>query len=174
MNEKPETNCHPECTRQVMLQRKPIIRAHVLPLIGLTVRSDQLDLVSNNAKTLAEAAYETGSSVWGLWDSETLVGLMAMINPSEYPFQDYPFVDPRDGTPAAYLWRLMVGAGFQGRGYGAAALEMAFETARDWGFTRLIAHVSDAPHSNLPFYRRYGFEPTGLIEDGELVIAATA
>ena len=155
-----------------MLQRKPIIRAHVLPLIGLTVRSDQLDLVSNNAKTLAEAAYETGSSVWGLWDSETLVGLMAMINPSEHPFQDYPFVDPRDGTPAAYLWRLMVGAGFQGRGYGAAALEMAFETARDWGFTRLIAHVSDAPHSNLPFYQRFGFEPTGLIEDGELVIAA--
>lgn len=155
-----------------MLERKPVLREHVLPLIRLAVRPDQADLVSNNAKTLAEAAYETGSSVWGLWDDATLVGLMAMINPAEHPFQDYPFVDPRDGTPAAYLWRLMVGADFQCRGYGSAALEMAFLTTRDWGFTCLIAHVSDAPHSNLPFYQRYGFERTELIEEGELVIAA--
>ncbi len=44
-----------------MLERRPVLRAHVLPLIGLTVRADQADLVSSNAKTLAEAAYETGS-----------------------------------------------------------------------------------------------------------------
>jgi diamine N-acetyltransferase len=155
-----------------MLERRPVIRAHVLPLIGLVVRPDQADLVSSNAKTLAEAAYETGSQVWGLWDDQALVGLMAMINPSEHPWGDYPFVDPRDGTPAAYLWRLMMGADFQGRGYGAAALAMAFAQSRTWGYTRLIAHVSYAPHSNLPFYQRYGFETTGLVEDDELVIAA--
>ncbi|MGL4319768.1 MAG: GNAT family N-acetyltransferase [Paracoccaceae bacterium] len=165
-------NMSPDPKAPKGLERRPVLRAHVLPLISLVVRPDQLDLVSNNAKTLAEAAYETGSYVWGLWDDATLIGLMAMINPAEHPFQDYPFVDPRDGVPAAYLWRLMVGAGFQGRGYGAAALTMAFETARKWGFARLIAHVSDAPHSNLPFYQRFGFERTGLIEDGELVIAA--
>ena len=49
-----------------MLERRPVLRTHVLPVIGLVVRSDQLDLVSSNAKTLAEAAYETGSDVWGL------------------------------------------------------------------------------------------------------------
>jgi diamine N-acetyltransferase len=154
-----------------MMQRKPVLRAHVLPLIGLAVRPDQLDLVSSNAKTLAEAAYETGSCVWGLWDDATLVGLMAMINPGEHPWGDDPFVDPRDGTPAAYLWRLMVGAGFQGRGYGAAALDMAFRQSRAWGYSRLIAHVSDAPHSNLPFYQHRGFYSTGVIDDGELIIA---
>jgi diamine N-acetyltransferase len=156
----------------MMLERRPVLRAHVLPLIGLTVRPDQLDLVSSNAKTLAEAAYETGSVVWGLWDDTALVGLMAMINSAEHPFQDYPFNDPRDGTPAAYLWRLMIGADFQGKGYGGAALTMAFDQARAWGYIRMMAHVSDAPHSNLPFYQRYGFELTGLIEDDELVIAA--
>ena len=161
----------PERAGKMMLHRLPVLRAHVLPLIRLTVRADQLDLVSSNAKTLAEAAYETGSQVWGLWDDAALVGLMAMINPSAHPFQDYPFADPRDGTPAAYLWRLMVGAGFQGCGYGAAALQMAFTQSRAWGYSRLIAHVSHAPHSNLPFYQRYGFETTGLIEDDEQVIA---
>jgi diamine N-acetyltransferase len=155
-----------------MLQRKPVLREHVLPLIGLVVRPDQLDLVSNNAKTLAEAAYETGSYVWGLWDGELPVGLMAMIHPAECPFTDYPLVDPRTGTPAAYLWRLMIAADHQGKGHGAAALQMAFDTARSWGYDHIFAHVSHAPHSNLPFYQHHGFDSTGVIEDGELVIVA--
>lgn len=154
------------------LHRRPVIRAHVLPLIALTVRADQADLVSGNAKTLAEAAYETGSHIWGLWEGDAPVGLMAMIHPAECPFDDYPLVDPRNGTPAAYLWRLMIAANHQGKGYGAAALQMAVDTARSWGYTRLFAHVSHAPHSNLPFYQRYGFESTGVIEEGELVIVA--
>ena len=80
---------------------------------------------------MTEAAYETGSDVWGLWDKAALVGLMAMINPAEHPFHDYPFSDPRDGTPAAYLWRLMVGGGSSGQGL--------------WG--RRIAHgVQPGPH----------------------------
>ncbi len=100
------------------------------------------------------------------------VGLMAMIHRRECPFDDYPLVDPRDGTPAAYLWRLMIGADHQGKGYGAAALGMAFDTARNWGYDRLFAHVSHAPHSNLPFYQRYGFESTGILQEDELVIVA--
>jgi diamine N-acetyltransferase len=143
-----------------------------LPLIGWVVRPDQRDLVSNNAKTLAEAAYETGSYVWGLWLDNTPVGLMSMIHPAECPFTDYTLADPRDGRPAAYLWRLMIAADRQGNGYGAAALQMARETAGSWGYDRLFAHVSHAPHSNLPFYQHHGFENTGVIEDGELVIIA--
>jgi diamine N-acetyltransferase len=152
------------------MERRPVLREHVLPLIGLKVRPDQMDLVSSNAKTVAEAAYETGSHVWGLWDGEVLVGLMAMIHPGEYPWDDYSFHQPGADRTAAYLWRLMVGAEFQGRGYGGAALAEAVAQAREWGCTRLTAHVSDAPHSNLPFYERFGFRKTGVIEDGELVI----
>jgi diamine N-acetyltransferase len=166
-----QVNMPPDRKAPSMLTRRPVIRAHVLPLIALHVRPDQLDLVSNNAKTLAEAAYEPGSHVWGLWVADTLVGLMAMINPAQDTADDYPLIDPRDGTPAAYLWRLMVGADFQGRGYGAAALQMAFAQTRDWGFSRLFAHVSHAPHSNLPFYQHHGFANTGVVQDGELVIA---
>ena len=155
-----------------MLTRRPVLRAHMLPLIRLVVRADQADLVSSNAKTLAEAAYEPGSYVWGLWDQETLVGLMAMINPAEGHIQGDPLRQQPDDANAAYLWRLMIGADFQGRGYGAAALTMACAQSRDWGFSRLTAHVSYAPHSNLPFYERHGFVSTGVIEDDELIIAA--
>jgi diamine N-acetyltransferase len=153
------------------MERRPVLRDHVRPLIGLKVRPDQEDLVSSNAKTLAEAAYETGSHVWGLWDGTVLVGLMAMIHPGEYPWDAYSFPQPDEDRTAAYLWRLMIGAEFQGRGHGRAALTEAVIQARAWGCSRLTAHVSDAPHSNLPFYERFGFRNTGRIEDGELVIA---
>jgi diamine N-acetyltransferase len=156
-----------------MLSLRPVLRDHVLPLIGLKVRADQEDLVSSNAKTLAEAAYETGSYVWGLWDGEALVGLMAMIHPGEYPRDDYQLPQPPDNSAAAaYLWRLMIGSDFQGKGYGAAALAAAFAQTRTWGYTQVTAHVSDAPHSNLGFYERFGFVSTGVIDDGELVICA--
>jgi diamine N-acetyltransferase len=84
----------------------------VLPLIRLSVDEGQGGLVAENAKTLAQAAYETGSSVWGLWVSEEPVGLMAMIDP-----RVYPWLDEGDDPSAAYLWRLMIDARHQGRGY---------------------------------------------------------
>jgi diamine N-acetyltransferase len=153
-----------------MLACRPVLRDHVLPLIELTVRPDQADLVSNNAKTLAQAAYETGSYVWGLWDGDTLVGLMAMIHPGEYPWDDRASFEPDADRDAAYLWRLMIGAEFQGKGYGGAALTQAIAQARAWGCPRLTAHVADEPHSNMGFYARYGFRNTGKIEDDEVVI----
>ena len=154
-----------------MLERRPVLRDDVVPLIKLAVRPDQSDLVASNATTLAQAAYETGSYVWGLWDGDILVGLMAMIHPGEYPWDGYGGNEPNDDRTAAYLWRLRVGVDFQGKGYGSAALAMAFEQARTWGCPRLTAHVSDAPHSNLSFYERFGFRNTGEIDQGEVVIA---
>jgi diamine N-acetyltransferase len=153
-----------------MLERRPVLRDHVLPLIGLSVRPDQAGLVSDNATTLAQAAYETGSYVWGLWDGAAPVGLMAMIHPGEYPWDDRASFEPDTDREAAYLWRLMIGAEFQGKGYGDAALTAAIAQARAWGCPRLTAHVADEPHSNLGFYERVGFRKTGKIEDGEAVI----
>ncbi len=156
-----------------MLTRRPVLRGHVRPLILIKVRPDQQDLVSDNAKTLAQAAYETGSYVWGLWDDDTVVGLMAMIHPGEYPWGDYAFHEPGEEQDAAYLWRLLIGAEFQGKGYGSAALAMAFAQTRAWGYSRLTAHVTDAAHSNMAFYERFGFRKTGKVEDGEAVIAVS-
>jgi diamine N-acetyltransferase len=155
-----------------MLVRRPVLREHIVPLIGLTVRADQAGLVSSNVKTLAQAAYEPGAYVWGLWYEAVPVGLMAMIHPGEAHKADDPLRQQPDDPTAAYLWRLMIGADFQGSGYGSAALAMAFFQARDWGFSRLTAHVADTPHSNLGFYKRFGFRDTGLIEYDERVIIA--
>lgn len=151
-----------------MLEKRAVTRETLWPLIRLEVRPDQRDLVSSNMKTFAEAPFETGAYVWGLWEGDEPVGLMAMVHPGEY--QHY---QPDDGIDreAAYLWRLMIAAPFQGRGYGRQAIAMVTQVARDWGCPRITASVADVPHSNMGFYERLGFRWTGGYEEGEKVIS---
>ncbi len=149
----------------MMLELRDVDRKTVRALIALDVGPAQRDLVSPNATTLAEAAHEPGSRVWGLWNGDVPVGLMAMIHPGETPF-----LDEGDDPEAAYLWRLMVDAKHQGKGHGRAALDAAVEQARAWGLPRLVATVADEAHSNIGFYERFGFRRTGRVVGDEVEI----
>jgi diamine N-acetyltransferase len=148
-----------------VLERRAVLRDHVLPLIRLKVGEAQDGLVAENAKTLAQAAYETGSHVWGLWAGEEPVGLMAMIDP-----RAYPWIDEGDDPGAAYLWRLMVDARHQGKGHGRAAIAEAVAVARGWGLPRLGASVVDRPGGAMGFYEAIGFRRTGRLVAGEAEI----
>lgn len=148
-----------------MLEKREVTRETLWPLIRLEVRPDQRDLVSSNMKTFAEAPFETGARVWGLWDGAVPVGLMAMVHPGEFLW-----FRPEDDREAAYLWRLMIAAPFQGQGYGRQAIALAVEVARAWGCPRITSSVADVPHSNMGFYERLGFRWTGGYEEGEKVI----
>ena len=63
-----------------MLERREITRETLSPILKLKVRPGQEHLVAPNAVTVAQCAYEQpGGYVWGLWDGEQPVGLIAMI-----------------------------------------------------------------------------------------------
>jgi diamine N-acetyltransferase len=149
----------------VTLEARPVTRETLWPLISLSVRDDQRDLVSSNMKTLAEAPYEPGSVVWGLWYGDTPVGLMAMVDPAGVRLHG-----PRLMPGAAYLWRLMIAADRQGRGYGGQALNLAVATARGWDASHLVTGVNDVPHGNRGFYERHGFRDTGVVEADDLLL----
>jgi diamine N-acetyltransferase len=148
-----------------MLEKRLVTRDHLWPLINLTVRPDQHDLVSSNMKTFAEAPFEPGSRVWGLWVGETPVGLMAMVHPREYPYHE-----EGDDVEAAYVWRLMIAADHQGHGYGRTAIGMAVAVARYWGCPRITLGVSPASHSAQQFYEKMGFRSTGRIVEEDLIM----
>ncbi len=149
-----------------MLERRDVVRDHLWPLINLSVHPHQRDLVSSNMKTFAEAPFEPGSRVWGLWQGATPVGLMAMVHPREYPYHA-----PEDDHEAAYLWRLMIAADHQRCGYGRAAIAMSLQVAREWDCPRLTLGVSDAAHSAEGFYEMMGFRRTGHVIEGDTMMS---
>jgi GNAT superfamily N-acetyltransferase len=68
-----------------------------------------------------------------------------------------------------YLWRLLVDRRHQRRGIGGRIISLVIDHARDQGATTLLTSWSEGPGGPEPFYRRLGFEPTGEIEDDEIV-----
>ncbi len=140
----------------------------MLPLIDLQVSSEQADFVAPNAVTLAQAAYETGSEVLGIWRENEPVGLMAMIDLSVVEEED-----EADRT-SAYLWRLMVAKQHQGQGIGRAAFGHFRAWAKARGLDRLIVSVVEENRTAWRIYEANGLRPTGRVQDGEAELAGPA
>ncbi|WP_030479130.1 GNAT family N-acetyltransferase [Lentzea albidocapillata] len=70
-----------------------------------------------------------------------------------------------------FLWRLLVGAEHQGRGYGSAILDEVVALLRAAGAADLLTSYVPGEGSPEPFYRAFGFVPTGEAdEDGEIIL----
>lgn len=133
-------------------------------IIKLKVRADQEHLVAPNSVTIAQFHYEPAGWVRGLWDGETPVGLIAMIN----PLIESPSFEEGDRTDAAYLWRLMIADEHQGKGYGGAAIAIAYQQTRAWGLPKLQTSVVPGENCPMPFYEKHGLMQTGKMLDEEI------
>jgi diamine N-acetyltransferase len=135
-------------------------------LAGLAVRPDQTQFVATVTKSYADAAAQPNSNptMWGIYAGDEPVGF-AMIEDGAEPTADEPH-------PWRYtLWRLLIDAHHQRRGYGRAALDLVIDylgTRPD--ATELITSAVPGDGSPLPFYERYGFEQTGEVYEGEVVL----
>ena len=76
---------------------------------------------------------------------------------------------PTDSSPVPFLWRLLVDKWHQGRGIGWRVLDIVADQARAWSSTALFVSWVEGYGSPGPFYKRYGFGPTGEMEDDEVV-----
>jgi diamine N-acetyltransferase len=104
---------------------------------------------------------------WAVHDAAmgTLVGFVMISDNIPEPI-DEDLVGPY------YLWKLLIDHRFQGRGYGAAALDaVAGYLATRPGADVLYTSCSDGPGSPRGFYLRYGFTDTGRVMWGENVLA---
>ena len=135
-------------------------------LAALAVRPDQTHFVATVAKSYADAAAQPNShpTMWGIYAGDEPVGF-TMIEDGAEPTADEP--DPWRYT----LWRLLIDARHQRRGYGRAALDLVIDylgTRPD--ATELITSAVPGEGSPLPFYERYGFVQTGEVHEGEVVL----
>lgn len=73
-------------------------------------------------------------------------------------------------TGRHFIWRLLVDKHHQGRGIGREILTQIAALVREDGATELLTSYDPGDGEPLPFYQKFGFEPTGEIDDGEIVL----
>ena len=128
----------------------------VRSICRLEVGRDQLRFVAPNAVSFAEALFEPKAWYRAIAADGLPVGFVMLYDDPERPLY--------------YLWRFMIDARFQGKGYGARAVELLVEHVRTRpGATELTLSWVPGPGSPEGFYRRLGFEPTGEVDGDEIV-----
>jgi len=87
-----------------------------------------------------------------------MLGLDAPPGDERYPFR-------------YFLWKLLIDARFQRRGYGAATIDSVVDLLRGYpSADALFTSAVSGPASPASFYEHYGFVRTGEIFDDEIVL----
>ncbi|MEV6175692.1 GNAT family N-acetyltransferase [Streptomyces sp. NPDC052015] len=132
---------------------------------ALHVRKRQKQFVASVSKSLKEAAKKPDSNPWyrAVYRGDEPVGfVMLSWKPPAGLYEGRHF-----------LWRFLVDKRYQGRGIGREALTQVVALVRADGATELLTSYWPGDGEPWPFYKKFGFEPTGEIDDGEIVLRLT-
>jgi len=137
---------------------RPVTDANVDALIKLAVAPDQQGLVAPVAASLAQASVRTPGRPLAIHDGGQPVGLLLLWDSRR---------DRDDPADELYVWRLLIDARHQRRGFGTLAMRWVIDEARRLGVASVgLSHQMQPGHAG-PFYERLGFRYTGVIDDGE-------
>ena len=145
---------------------RQITEGTVRAVCDLRVSAEQEHYVASNAVSLAQALFSPAAWYQAVYADEVLVGFV-MLRHEAMPPTAAPSVVQR-----VSVWRLMVDARFQGRGFGRRALELVLEEVQRQDLYRSL-ELSYAPGIGSPegFYRKLGFSATGEMRRGEIVMS---
>ena len=139
-----------------MIDIRPITADDVVPLHKVTVRADQDRFIAPNTMTIAQARFETGAYDFCIWDGDTRVGLIALIDMAEH--EDRSEIDAPD---AVYVWRLLIGTEFQGKGFGSATIAFTEDWARKRGRRCVQIQAVEDNAAAVGMYQSLGYALTG-------------
>lgn len=148
-----------------MISLRPIDASNRVAVEELRVGPGQERFVSGVSDSLAEAAeYPKACPVyWAIYAEEVPVGFVMISDgiPEGHPEYIGPY----------FLWKLLIDERFQGRGLGRATLDAIVGYVRDRpGAEALLTSAVPGEGSPIGFYERYGFERTGDVHEGEIVL----
>jgi diamine N-acetyltransferase len=152
-----------------MISLRPIESSNYREAIELSVGPDQQRFVASNLQSLADAyVWREAAEPFAVYSDDEMVGFALL-----FPLADRGDDDsiPEPGTECGFiLVRLMIDDRFQGRGYGRDALDAIVALVRDRGLPTIRLSVVPENEQALEFYRRNGFDETGEIHGGEIVM----
>lgn len=147
---------------------RPITEENWAACVELVVAPEQTEFVASNAMSLAQAAYQRRPSLipLGVYHRETMVGFVMYVHPEA----------AADDQGRHWIYRVMVGQQYQGKGYGRAAMETLLARMRATiPADRPIAldyHERNAVAARL--YQQLGFVPTGERDGAEIIAVLPA
>jgi diamine N-acetyltransferase len=118
-----------------------------------TLPPEQRKAVADNAVSIAQAHFSENAWMRAIYADEELVGFILLHIGSDW-------ADGIDRT-GVFLWRFMIAATHQGKGYGKAAMQLLIDHLRELGIPALYTSYHLGEGSPEEFYRGLGFEPTG-------------
>jgi diamine N-acetyltransferase len=136
-----------------------ITEATVLQICKLsaTLSEQQQKMVAPNAVSIAQAHFSDKAWFRAIYADEDPVGFIMLYDDAE--------------KAEYFLWRLMIAGPHQGKAYGRRALELLTEYVRTRPEAKeLLASYVPIEGGPEGFYRKLGFEPTGEVDDGEVVV----
>ncbi|MBX3047153.1 MAG: GNAT family N-acetyltransferase [Anaerolineales bacterium] len=134
---------------------RPVTAHNVHDILKLSVAPSQEKFVAPNSYSLAEALFEPKAWYRAVYADDTPVGFMMVEE------------DVEQGK--YYLWRFLIDAQHQGKGYGYQAMQLLIERVRRRPNAKemTLSYVPDE-HSPQGFYQKLGFVDTGEMDDDEL------
>lgn len=140
-----------------VVELREITAETVRAVCRLQVAPQQRRFVAENAVSLAEALFEPRAWYRAVTADGVLVGFVMLFH---------------DDAAAYYsLWRLMIADGFQGLGFGRAAVDLVVDHVRSLpNASELMVGYVPGEEGPERFYATLGFEPTGE-GDGHDVLA---
>jgi diamine N-acetyltransferase len=141
-----------------MLALREVTKDNLREVLRLKVAPEQERFVASNAVSIAQAYFDRDTAWFrAIYDGETPVGFVML--------------DDQPAKPSYTLWRFMIDARYQRRGYGRGALELVFAHVKTRpGASELFTSCVDAPGGPGPFYEGLGFTYTGELDEGERVM----
>jgi len=143
-----------------MIEFKEIDRHNFLDVIDLRVAEEQKSFVAPNVFSLAQAKAFPECICLAIYQDDVLVGFtMYCIDSDDKEY---------------WIYRLMIDAKHQSKGYGKEAMEKLIERIKQDQEHKVI-YLSFEPENNLAkgLYEKLGFEADGRIIDGEIVYKIT-
>lgn len=148
-------------TRDSVVTLREITPENAEAIFKLSVADSQKHLVASNERSIAQAHFEEAAWFRAIYADEEPVGFVMLHDETLR-------AEPRE---AGYLvvWRMMVDERFQGMGFGWEAMQLIIAYARTRpGVERLQTSWAQEEGNAGDFYRKLGFVPTRVDDDGEM------
>ncbi|WP_028595348.1 GNAT family N-acetyltransferase [Paenibacillus assamensis] len=139
-----------------MITLKEVNRTNFYDVLNLSVTDEQKEFVATNMFSLAQAKAFPECICSAIYNDDTLVGFtMYCIDEEDHEY---------------WIYRLMIDAKYQSKGYGKAAMKMLIERIKEDTQHRVI-YISFEPDNDLAkqLYEKLGFVEDGRVIDEEVV-----